>query len=177
MQVTISKKTFYNKIYKILEDVTPLKVDCGGLCNGACCEASEEVTGMYLFPGEEVMYDLLPGWADICESSFTYDNGIKAKLITCEGICDRSLRPLSCRIFPLVPYAKRGEKLKVVMDIRAKGICPLAKAMKIEDLDPLFVKRVTEAMNMCMKIKSVREFLFSLSQSIDDVKNIFKLNS
>ncbi len=157
----------------MLEDVTPLTIDCGKLCNGACCTVTDEITGMHLFPGEIVMYKPLPDWAKIYDSNFTYDNGRKAKLFTCPGTCDRKLRPLSCRIFPLVPYAKRGEKLEIMMDIRGRGICPLATAMKIEDLDPLFVKRVTLAMNLCMKVRDTREFIYSLSESIDEMNNIF----
>lgn len=173
MKVTIDKKLIYNKIYKMLDDVTPLKVDCGRLCNSACCDASEDVSGMYLFPGEEIMFEELPNWAKIYDSRFTYDNCKAGRLLTCTGTCDRNLRPLSCRIFPLMPYAKRGEKLKIVMDIRARGLCPLASNMKVEDLDPRFVERVTQTMNMCMKVKPIREFIYSLSESIDDVKKIF----
>ena len=61
-------------------------------------------------------------------------NGKKTLILYCEGHCDRRKRPLSCRIFPLVPYAKRGEKMEIIMDVRGKGMCPLATAMKKEDL-------------------------------------------
>ena len=174
VKVLLDNKMFYKKIYKMLDDVTPLIVDCGGLCNGACCKGGEEISGMYLFPGEKIMYKDMPEWAEICESNFTYDNGRRTELIVCNGTCERYLRPLSCRIFPLIPYAKRGEKLKIIMDIRAKGVCPLAKAMRLKDLNPLFVKRVTQAMNMCMKVRSIREYIYSLSESIDDILKVFK---
>ncbi len=175
MKVKLDKKAFYSNLYNMLRDVTPLSVDCGGLCDGACCEVTDEITGMYLFPGEKAMYEPLPDWAEFYDVDFTYDNGKKVELITCPGTCDRTLRPLSCRIFPLVPYAKRGEKLKIMMDIRGRGLCPLATAMKIEDLDPLFVERVTKAMNICMKVKSTREFIYSLSESLDEMKKGFLL--
>ena len=45
----------------VLEDVTPLKGDCGRVCGGACCEPDEDGKGgMLLFPGEETLYDPLP---------------------------------------------------------------------------------------------------------------------
>ena len=168
-EVNLDKKTFYKKLYNLLEDVTPLNVDCGGLCNGACCAVTDEITGMYLFPGEKVMYEPLPQWAQIYDTDFTYQSGKAVDLITCIGTCDRKLRPLSCRIFPLVPYAGRGEKLRIMMDVRGKGLCPLASAMKTTDLNTLFVKRVTMAMNMCMKFRDTRECIYSLSELLDDI--------
>ena len=46
----------------ILEDVTPLKTDCGLTCTGACCRPMEgEMTGMLLFPGEESYYESREG--------------------------------------------------------------------------------------------------------------------
>lgn len=173
MKLTLDKKTFYKKLYKMLEDVTPLTVDCGQLCEGACCAVTDEITGMYLFPGEKVMYNPMPKWGELHDIDFTYDNEKKVELFTCPGTCDRKLRPLSCRIFPLVPYAKRGEELEIRMDIRGRGMCPLATAMKIEDLDPLFVERVSLAMKLCMKVRETREFIYSLSESLDELKEDF----
>ena len=172
MKAKIDLKVFYTKLYKVLENVTPLKVDCGKLCNGACCEVTDEITGMYLFPGEKVMYEPMPSWGEIHETDFTYGDGKEAELFTCPGHCDRKLRPLSCRIFPLVPYAKEGEELKIVIDIRGRGMCPLATAMKIEDLDPEFVKKVTLAMKLCMNVKQTREFIYALSESIDELSHL-----
>ena len=118
------------------------------------------------------MYKPLPQWAEIRDTDFTYDGGKAVNLITCPGKCDRHLRPLSCRIFPLVPYVKRGGKMEIVMDVRGKGMCPLATAMKIEDLSPDFVDAVAKAMKMCMLVREPREFLYALSESLDEY-NIF----
>lgn len=167
MKAFIDKKKFYLHLYKMLENITPLDIDCGKLCNGACCAVTDEITGMYLFPGEDIMYKPMPSWGEIHDIDFTYDNGKYIDLFTCNGSCDRRLRPLSCRIFPLVPYAKRGEKLQIKMDIRGRGMCPLATAMRIEDLSPHFVKKVTEAMRICMKVRETREFIYALSESLD----------
>jgi len=43
----------YKQVYKRLDDVTPLTVDCGELCDKLCCRGDEE-SGMYLFPGKSV---------------------------------------------------------------------------------------------------------------------------
>ena len=53
MKVGISSKEFYRKVYAQIGDLTPIKADCGKLCDGACCAVTEEITGMYLFPFEE----------------------------------------------------------------------------------------------------------------------------
>lgn len=174
MKVKINSKTFYTKIYKMLENVTPLEIDCGKLCEGACCAVTDEITGMYLFPNEDIMYKPMPSWGAIHEIDFTYDKGKYIDLFTCEGKCDRKLRPLSCRIFPLVPYAKRGEKLQIIMDIRGRGMCPLATAMKKEDLSPEFIETVTEAMQLCMAVRDTREFIYALSESLDEMKILGK---
>ena len=171
MKLKMSKEEFYNMIYSVLGDVTPLEVDCGQLCGGACCEVTDEITGMYLFPGEEVMYKNIPEWAKIYDTDFSY-NGKYIDLFTCTGTCDRKMRPLSCRIFPLVPYVKRGERMEIRMDVRGRGMCPLATAMNAEDLAPEFVKNVTLAMKLCMANPEVREFLYALSDSLDELEGI-----
>ena len=169
MKGKIDIKDFYRKIYSIIGDETPLLVDCGALCGGACCEVTDEITGMYLFPYEEKMYETLPSWAEIYDTDFTYSGDKEVSLFTCTGKCERELRPLSCRIFPLVPYAHRGEELKIVMDLRGRGMCPLIAAMKVSDLSPQFVKSVKEAMTLCMKVKEIREFIYALTSSIDEL--------
>ena len=38
----------------LLENLTPLRTDCGKVCGSACCKSLDaEETGMLLFPGEE----------------------------------------------------------------------------------------------------------------------------
>ena len=47
----------------LLEEVTPLRRDCGALCGAACCSSLEgEETGMLLFPGEEEACGDQPGF-------------------------------------------------------------------------------------------------------------------
>lgn len=169
MKGKIDAIDFYRKIYSIIGEETPLTIDCGKLCDGACCAVTDEITGMYLFPHEEKMYEKLPAWAEIYDTDFTYSDGRETSLFTCTGKCERQLRPLSCRIFPLVPYAHRGEELKIVMDARGRGMCPLIAAMNVSDLSFQFVKNVKKAMTLCMNIKEIREFIYALTDSIDEL--------
>lgn len=163
---------FYNAAANIIGDNTPLCVDCGKLCNNACCEVTDEITGMYLFPEEKKRWMIVPSWAKIYDTDFEYSDECFAKLFTCKGKCVRKMRPLACMIFPLVPYAHRGEKLQIIMDPRGRSMCPLVQAVKIEELDPEFVKAVTRAMNMLMKVRECREFIYSLSKQLDEFLSV-----
>ena len=86
----------------ILENVTPLKTDCGLLCQGLCCRPMEgEMTGMLLFPGEEAYYEGREGYRMTATEAGT--------LLICSGRCDRADRPLSCRLMPLIPLVRLNE--------------------------------------------------------------------
>ena len=75
----------------ILSEVTPLKSDCGRICDRACCASmAGEETGMLLFPSEGERYRGRPGWKIL-------ETAGGEELLICPGRCDRSVRPLSCR--------------------------------------------------------------------------------
>lgn len=169
----MTAKEFYEPLYKLLENVTPLKKDCGALCDGICCKDGEEESGMLLFPGEEQLFSDCD-FAKVLESSCEYGETGTAKLLICSGECDRTKRPLACRIFPLVPYRHEGEPLKIIMDPRAKGICPLARSLEKEQLEPLFVKRVTKICKRLLQLKDGAAYIDMLSDLCDDV-NFLKL--
>jgi Fe-S-cluster containining protein len=108
----------------LLQDITPLKTDCGRRCGAACCKPDADGQGgMLLFPGEEALYDPAPDWATITESPIVIE-GKPLLFLTCDGHCPREERPLACRIFPLTPALKDGKPI-VQLDIRAWPLCPL----------------------------------------------------
>ena len=47
----------YLQLYRLFDTNTPLPVDCGKLCDCACCKG--EGSGMFLFPGEKEVFKLL----------------------------------------------------------------------------------------------------------------------
>ena len=161
---------FYIPIYESLQNITPLKKDCGLLCSGACCKDGEEKTGMLLFPCEERLLSNV-SFAQIEESNCEYGENETAKLFFCNGSCDRKFRPLACRIFPLMPYLK-DDKLTLIMNPMAKNICPLARSLEICDLEPNFVKNVKKAMNRILKLKDGRDYILMLSEIADDFVKI-----
>lgn len=125
------------KARELLRDVTPLTMDCGRVCGGACCQSDEDGQGgMLLFPGEEALYDPLPAGFFLQRDDAVMPGCL---LLTCEGHCDREARPLSCRLFPLLP-TRTGAK----MDRRAWAVCPLMEYGK-QGLRTDFVAAAREA--------------------------------
>ncbi len=159
----INPRMIFGYAYGLLEAVTPCKTDCGALCGAACCADSDAGTGMYLYPAEECMLRPLPAWAEIEASGFFYGDR-EALILSCPGRCDRNLRPLACRIFPLVPYKKKGERMKIIYDPRATAMCPLTASELTEE----FIEAVTRAMRAVVKTKEGRMFIEAQSELIDE---------
>ena len=158
---------FYTYAYSLFDDVTPLPVDCGQLCDAACCKGDDE-TGMYLFPFENMMFEYCGDNFKIEQSEFIC-GGKNVDILLCEPFCNRETRPLACRIFPLVPYIDKNGVFDVVMDKRGRYMCPLATAMTKDDLDGEFVRRVTYISKLMMKIPQFKEFIYEQSRLIDEV--------
>ncbi len=165
----------YLQLYRLFDNSTPLKVDCGKLCGGACCTGDD--AGMYLFPGEENVFRLLnPDWATIEKSDFKYTYRGKEKnvpILFCNGKCDRYQRPLACRIFPLTPYVTKSGKLEIITDPRAKSVCPLSWELSTDNLDYRFIKNVKKSFVLLMKNDEIREYMTSYSEYIDEYSKFF----
>ena len=147
---------------EILEDVTPLRQDCGRFCGGACCQSDEDNQGgMLLFPGEEALYDPLPEGFSITRDDAVQDGLL---LLTCDGSCDRAKRPLSCRLFPLLP-TRKGAK----MDQRAWAVCPLMEHGKA-GLSIDFVNAVKKAGEILYSCPAHAEFLDALHEYNEQLK-------
>lgn len=166
----------YLQLYKLFDDITPVPVDCGELCSKACCKGED--AGMFLFPGESAVYKLLnPDWITIEMSDFSYKHCGKTyntPLAMCDGVCDRYQRPLACRIFPLTPYVTADGELEIIVDPRAKSLCPLAKGFFLEDFDEVFVKNIKKSFALLMKNKRFADFMTEYSAYIDDFKRFYK---
>ena len=166
----------YLQLYKLFDNVTPVPVDCGELCNKACCKGED--SGMLLFPGEEDVFSLLnPDWITVDKTDLTYEYDGKqyaVPIAMCKGECDRYQRPLACRIFPLTPYLNDKGGIDVIVDPRGKGICPMAKAFYIEDFDGEFVNNIKKAFILLAKNKRVRAFLKAYSDYLDEFKRFYK---
>lgn len=145
----------------LLENVTPLQMDCGEVCGGACCVSHPgEQTGMLLFPGEEDAYTQ--------EEGYTVTDSPMGKLLTCSGRCDRQNRPLACRMFPLVMLL-RDDGVKVATDAAARSVCPLARQGK-NALSQEFVSAVRQAAVLLAEDDVQQEHLRRLTAQHDEWK-------
>lgn len=151
---------------KLLENITPLKTDCGRVCGGACCRSLEgDMTGMLLFPGEEDFYE--------DAESFSMQPVPGGLLLTCSGTCDRALRPLACRMFPLLPLV-REEGIRVAVDARSRAVCPLSKHGK-DGLDPTFVEAVKQVGELLVQDPVQADFLRQLTKEHDELVALRKM--
>ena len=156
---------------EMLENITPLKSDCGKCCGAACCESDEDGQGgMVLFPGEEALYNELPDGMQLT----SYDDILPGmQLLTCNGTCNRRLRPLSCMLFPLTPVVvnKDGKAgLKVMMDPRAFSVCPLCEG-GVRGLDAAFVDAVRECGKILCKNTEIKAYLTALGEYFDRLRS------
>lgn len=149
----LDKKT-YEKIYRILESTTPLKTDCGTLCNKICCTNWTNEVGMYLLPGEEQMFTFQEDWLtyelhSAEEYEFCPEWTGSYYFLKCTRPCPREKRPFQCRVFPLKAHITRKGRVDIVMDTEYEKLCPLI-AKGIPDLEPDFVESVRQAYNILL---------------------------
>ena len=164
-KIHISK--LYLEIYKRLDTLTPVPFDCGEMCGKLCCQGDSE-SGMYLFPGEAKLFAGKENFS-ILSTDFEVE-GKAAELLVCHGPCKREERPLSCRIFPLVPMYRKGSTLQIIRDPRA-SFCPLTHPAAKGCLDPAFIKEVRHAFSVLIQIPAVAEFVDALSYILEEYRN------
>ena len=149
-----------------LNQATPLKKDCGRICGARCCRSLEgDETGMLLFPGEAEAYAGKAGW-EVRKTT-------QGDLLLCPGTCVREERPLSCRLFPLLPLIGDDGTIRVVTDQRARAVCPLARQGK-SALDPAFTEAVREAGSLLAADGEQAAFLKKLEEEQEDLKRLRK---
>ena len=147
-----------------LKNVTPLKKDCGRVCGARCCRPLEgEETGMLLFPGEAEAYADREGWV--------VRHATQGDIVVCPGTCDREERPLSCRLFPLLPLIGDDGAIRVVTDLRARAVCPLAR-QGISALDPAFIDAVREVGELLAQSEEQAMFLDALEEEQQELREL-----
>lgn len=164
-------KNDLRRVYSLLENVTPLKYDCGKLCENACCKGnvfSDCDEGMMLLPFEkDLLYD----------KGFEIRDSEQGSVIFCDGKCDRRNRPFMCRIFPYyIRIRKIGEstKINILTDPRALSFCPVARKIKGARTNILFKRNVLRCARILMKDKDIAAELLKTSEECDSIYELYK---
>ncbi|MDD6884865.1 MAG: hypothetical protein PUD50_14255 [Eubacteriales bacterium] len=126
--------------YRQMGDCTPLDGDCGALCESACCQEDEDGQGGVWLLGPELETLSRVGWAKVDAHTDP-----AAPMLVCHGPCERSMRPLCCRVFPLAPVRGKDGLWTVRMDARARAMCPLVRS-GLRGLNREFVRAARNAM-------------------------------
>lgn len=149
----------YERIYKMLENVTPLRADCGVICNKNCCKGDEN-TGMLLFPFEETVLTVKE------------ENGLRVAV--CDGTCMRSERPLSCRLFPFFPVMNSEGDIEAVIDTRGYGICPLTEHQSEIKFNRRFLRSVRRVGRILYRDEDTFPFMKKMSEEIEFQKELIE---
>ncbi len=153
-----------NKAYELTDNITPIKSDCGKNCNKKCCKGDNK-NGMLLFPGEEEIF------RDNANFSVFYDPRYESNVVICSGNCNRSERPLSCRIFPyFIYYDDKKKKLTVAPDVRALNFCPLLA--ENYDIERKFLRSLRISANKLSENNEIVEFLKNITQKLTDFNGL-----
>lgn len=158
------KKILYKKAYRMLESSTPLKFDCGTLCNKKCCSGDKN-TGMHFYPGEEIIFKGNQDFLNIRKEIF--DNR-EIFFAVCQGKCDRSFRPLSYRIYPLIPYIDQNDRIHIIEDPRAKYTCPLLFNFDEIEMDRSFIRKIKKVFQLLAQDTEIKAYIVSLSGVLNE---------
>ncbi len=164
--VSMDKRILYRKAYRMLDDITPLKIDCGLLCKSRCCRGDSNM-GMVMFPGE---YGVFSEKQEFLRTRRENMNGSEVLFGTCTGRCDRKYRPLSCRIYPLVPVFDARGNLTVIMDPRARYTCPLVSGSLGLKISPMFKRRVCRIFKLLCGDSDIKKHISVLTSVIESYR-------
>lgn len=152
--------SLYSRAYALIGNLTPIPADCGELCGAKCC-GGDENSGMILFPGEREFLSR----ADFLKTEDRDMGGAAVDFAVCQGKCQRRLRPLSCRIFPLAPFWD-GSTLQILPDPRAEYICPLLKAQDL--ISPEFKDAVEQAFLILSEHPDISKMLMHYTKMLKE---------
>lgn len=170
--MAVSKST-YQKIYALLDRVSPVPYDCGKLCTAACCGCAglpegkdEEELGMFLLPGEEQMLLDDADWLEWSEGTardffLPWSWGdTTVCFVRCRDPfhCHRRRRPIQCRTFPVLPNLDEDGNLSLVWnDMELPYLCPLIE--EEASLSEEFLSATWEAWHILVQDPLIRDLV------------------
>ena len=180
----ISKEQI-EKIHKVLNRVSPVDYDCGKLCGEICClyddeDYSNDDLLIYLLPGEELLYENSESFElkhfSIKEIDYPYSwkDGVYTVKCLNPPNCQREIRPIQCRTFPLIPHLdKRGEFHLIFDESEFPYKCPIVHDhIKLNDD---FVKTTYEIWTMLMANPLVYDLIDMDSRMRDNRKTDYEI--
>ncbi len=164
-----SKLSLLKQAYVLLDEVTPLKYDCGLICGGKCCgkesiEGSDN-PGMLLLPYEENLTN---------DSTFTVKEGEDGKVLICKGKCNRTNRPFACRIFPFYASIGKDGSVSLKKDPRAFNTCPIAIKEKGTRHSVYFHRNAIRAIKLLMNDTDFKRELIKTSEFCDGLYSFYR---
>ena len=156
----------------ILKDITPMKMNCGRLCDAACCQSDESgENGMLLFPFEEHFYEKpIEGFPfHLADDDTLFEGG---KRLVCEGKCVREHRPLACRIFPLRMSVKNDGHVEAEIDPRAWCVCPILEQGGMRAMSQDFIEAVRLCGECLMKNTHMLEALYNEQRLMNELTSL-----
>lgn len=159
-----SKSACIKKAYEYLSYNTPVSFDCGKICNKKCCKGNDN-DGMLLFPGEEEIFRENENF------EIYYDDRYESLAVICKGPCNRTERPLSCRIFPyFIYFDEKNGKFSAAPDIRALDFCPLLSEKY--EIDRKFMRALRIASAKICENNEISEFLIKITKKLTDFNGL-----
>lgn len=163
------------RAYNVLENVTPLKYDCGKLCGSLCCRNNAEngeTLGMWLLPYErELLETICSGDSKTKYTFATAEDGTPT--VSCNGKCRRQYRPFACRIYPFYAQIDVAEnKIRVLKDPRAALSCPIAKINSHIRPTVEFIACVKKAVRELMKDVEIANDIISVSDFLSEIREM-----
>ncbi|OED30378.1 hypothetical protein [Methanosphaera sp. WGK6] len=177
-------KRSIQKIYDMLDEVSPVGFDCGTLCGEICCvyddDCSDEKVALYLLPGEELMYEDSDSFNlyAIDSRDIDYPHSWTDDVFVVECVnpprCEREIRPIQCRTFPLIPHISSDGVFHLILDKHEMPYeCPIIeKNIKLEDS---FVKRTYDVWKILIRDPVVYDLVAFDSRRRDNRRNGYKI--
>ena len=178
-------KEIIEKIYENLDEVSPVDYDCGKLCGEICCTYDNED-----FKNKDLIIYLLPGEEQIYENDKTFElkhfkieeidyprswkEGVYTVICRNPPNCNRNLRPIQCRTFPLIPHISKDFRFHLIFDESEYPYrCPLiTENMRLNDD---FIKETYKAWRLLLKNKLIYDLVDMDSRKRENKKIKFKI--
>lgn len=177
-------KEVIKKIHQRLNHVSPLDYNCGKLCGEICCiyddeDYSNDDLLIYLLPGEEDLYRKSETFElkhfDIKEINYPYSwkDGVYTVKCLNPPKCERQIRPIQCRTFPLIPHIDRNNHFYLIYDDSQYPYrCPLIEE-NIE-LNKEFINETYKAWRLLLKNRLIYDLVDMDSRKRENRKIKYK---